>query len=151
MKNTWYIWMLNTPLGEAVANFDVENFARALWEQWSPTWDKTELQAAFDKTKSAFASPDFGKIVLGSYRSGMAGGEKTAQNRETYDLIAKLPPITCDAIVLSGADDQVRGNPLFETAIKRYFTGNFSSKIVEGAGHFIHHQRPDEVINAILN
>jgi pimeloyl-ACP methyl ester carboxylesterase len=151
MKNTWYIWMLNTPLGKAVTNFDAENFACALWGQWMPTWDKTALQTAFDKTKSAFASPDFGKIVLTSYRSGVAGGEKTAQNQEVSDLIAKLPPITCDVVVLSGADDPVAGDPLSKTAIKQYFTGDFNSKIVAGAGHFIHLQQPNEVIGAIMD
>jgi pimeloyl-ACP methyl ester carboxylesterase len=151
MRNSWYIWLLNTPLGEPVTTFDTENFCRALWEQWSPSWKPEQLTTAFDDAKASFQTPDFSKIVLHAYRSGVSrlGGDK--RHDELRSVIQKAPAVTCDAIVLSGADDPVEGAPLRDEAINRYFTGAFRHKAVEGAGHFIHRQRPDEVINAIMN
>jgi pimeloyl-ACP methyl ester carboxylesterase len=150
LRNSWYIWLLNTPLGEPVATFDTENFCRALWEQWSPSWGLEQLATAFEDAKASFRTPDFSKIVLNAYRSGVSG----LGGDESYDklrsVIRKTPAVSCSVIVLSGADDPVERAPLQDEAIKRYFVGGFSHKVIEGAGHFIHRQRPDEVINAIV-
>jgi pimeloyl-ACP methyl ester carboxylesterase len=151
MRNSWYIWLLNTPLGEPVTAFDAENFSRALWEQWSPSWEKEQLDAAFDDAKNAFQTPDFGKIVLNAYRSGVSGLRGEKRHDELRSVIQQAPAISCDAIVLSGADDPVESAPWSADAIQRYFTGGFCHKVVEGAGHFIHRQRPDDVIDAIVN
>ena len=150
MRDSWHVWLLNTPLGEAVVTFDAENFCRSLWEQWSPSWAPEELTAAFDDAKTSFQAPDFGKIVLSAYRSGVSGLGGDKRHDELRARIGQAPAITCETIVLTGADDKVESG-LFEEAIKRYFTGGLEHKVVEGAGHFIHRQRPDEVIGAILN
>jgi pimeloyl-ACP methyl ester carboxylesterase len=151
LRNSWHIWFLNTPLGEPVTTFDTENFCRALWEQWSPSWKPEQLATAFEDAKSAFQAPDFSKIVLNAYRSGVSGLGGDESHDELRSAIRQTPTVICNAVVLSGADDPVERVPLKEESIKRYFTGGFSHKIVEGAGHFIHRQRPDEVINAIVN
>ena len=149
MRNNWYIWLLNTPLGEPVMTFDVENFCRALWEQWSPSWMPEKLSTAFDDAKRSSQSPDFGKIVLSAYRSGVSGVDDDKRHDELRTLIGQPPAITYETIVLTGADDTVESG-LSEEAVKRYFKGGLEYKMVEGAGHFIHRQRPDEVIDAIL-
>lgn len=151
MRNSWYIWLLNTPLGEPVTAFDTENFCRALWEQWSPSWTPEQLALAFEDAKASFQTPDFSKIVLNAYRNGVSGLGGNKRHDELRSVIQQTPAVICDAIVLSGADDPVESAPLSEEAIKCYFTGNFRHRVVEGTGHFIHRQRPDEVINAIVN
>jgi pimeloyl-ACP methyl ester carboxylesterase len=151
LRNSWHIWLLNTPLGEPVTAFDTENFCRALWAQWSPSWKPEQLATAFEDAKPAFQISDFSKVVLNAYRSGVSGLGGDESNDELRSTIRQTPAVACDTIVLSGADDPVEIAPLKEEAIKRYFTGGFSHKVVEGAGHFIHRQRPDEVINAIVN
>jgi pimeloyl-ACP methyl ester carboxylesterase len=151
MPRSWHIWLLNTPLGEPVVTFDTENFCRALWEQWSPSWNREQMTAAFDDAKTSFQSPDFSKIVLSAYRSGVSGLAGDKRHDKLRSVIQQTPAITCGTVVLSGDDDPAEGGPLPEEAVKRYFTGNFRHKVVSGAGHFIHRQRPDEVINAILD
>jgi len=150
MRDSWHVWLLNTPLGEAVVTFDAENFCRALWEQWSPSWAPEQLVVAFDDAKTSFLPPDFGKIVLSAYRSGMSGLGGDERHDGLRACIGQTPAITCEMIVLTGADDKVEGG-LSEEATKRYFTGGLVHKVVEGARHFIHRQRPDEVIGAIVN
>ena len=151
MRNSWYIWLLNTPLGEPITAFDTENFCRALWEQWSPSWKLEQLSTAFDDAKASFQTPDFSKIVLNAYRSGVSGLGGDKRHDELRSVILQAPAVTCSTVVLTGTDDPVESAPLQDEEIKRYFTGGFRHKVVEGAGHFIHRQRPDEVINAIVN
>ena len=150
IQKGWHIWLLNTPLGEPVVTFDTENFCRALWEQWSPSWNKEQMMIAFDDAKTSFQSPDFGKIVLSAYRSGVSGVAGDNRYDKLRSVIQQPPAITCDTVVLTGDDDPVENAPLSEEAVKRYFTGNFHHKVVSGVGHFIHRQRPDEVVSAIL-
>jgi len=43
----------------------------------------------------------------------------------------------------------VEGGPLTEAARKKYFIGKFEHREIVGAGHFIHHQNINEVVDAI--
>jgi pimeloyl-ACP methyl ester carboxylesterase len=108
------------------------------------------MTAAFDDAKTSFQSPDFSKIVLSAYRSGVSGVGGDKRHDTLRSAIQQTPAITCDTVVLTGDDDPVEGAPLPDEAVKRCFTGNFHHKVVSGTGHFIHRQRPDEVIYAIL-
>lgn len=150
MQKSWYIWLLNTPLGEPVVTFDTENFCRTLWEQWSPSWNKEQMTAAYNDAKTSFQTPDFSKIVLNAYRSGVSGvgGDKRHDNLRL--IIQQTPPITCNTVVLTGNDDPVENVHFSEETVKQYFKNKFIHKVVNDAGHFIHRQKPDEVINAIL-
>lgn len=148
MRESWYIWMLNTPLGEAVTVFDPVGFSKSLWKQWTFHWNEKQEQL-FEKAKEAFLTPDFGKTVLSAYRSGMAYG-KTAVNKLEEEL-RTLPSVPVDTIVLSGTEDPVESTPLPQKMIKHYFTGKFTFYAVEDTGHFIHHEKPEAVIRAITD
>ena len=145
MRNSWYIWMLNTQLGEPVTNYDPVGFSLGLWKQWTPIWNDNQNKL-FEEAKSSFESPDFGKIVLSAYRSGM---NPTTAHNQLSNEIAKLPAIGADTIILSGTNDPVEGGPLTEAARKKYFIGKFEHREIVGAGHFIHHQNINEVVDAI--
>jgi pimeloyl-ACP methyl ester carboxylesterase len=150
MRNSWYIWMLNTPLGEPVTTYDSVGFSLALWKQWTPIWNEKQ-DKLFEEAKTSFLSPNFGKIVLSAYRSGMnPTNDNTAHNQLQTEL-AKLPAIKTDTIILSGTNDPVESGPLTKEARKKYFTGKFEHREIVGAGHFIHHQNPDEVVDAITS
>jgi pimeloyl-ACP methyl ester carboxylesterase len=148
MRNSWYIWMLNTQLGEPITTYDSIGFSLALWKQWTPSWDKGQ-DKLFEEAKSSFQSPDFGKIVLSAYRSGMNPANSNTAHNQLRAELAKLPAIETDTIILSGTNDPVESGPLTEEAIKKYFIGKFEHREIVGAGHFIHHQNPNEVIDAI--
>jgi pimeloyl-ACP methyl ester carboxylesterase len=150
IRSSWHVWVLNTPLGDAVTAFDAEGFCRALWEQWSPSWSPEQLAAAFDDARTAFQQPDFGQVVLNAYRSGVSRSGGDGRHDPLRAVIGQVPPITCDTIVLTGADDPVEGG-LPQEDVGRYFTGGFEHRVVQDAGHFIHRQRSDGVIVAVLD
>lgn len=77
------------------------------------------------------------------------GGDRTHDKLRA--VIQQTPAITCDTVVLTGAEDQVEGDPLPEEVIPLYFKGNFHHSVIEGAGHFIQRERPHEVVRAILD
>lgn len=150
MQKTWYIWLLNTSLGEPAIRFDTDNFCGALWKQWSPSWNSEELLKCFNDAKPAFHSPDFSAIVLSAYRSGMTSMSEASDQNKLQSLIKNPPAITCDTIVLTGSNDTVEMDFLSDETMSRYFTGNFNHYLVKDSGHFIHRENPYEVISAIL-
>lgn len=148
MRNSWYIWMLNTQLGEPVTTYDPVGFCLGLWKQWTPVWNDSQ-DKLFEEVKSSFGSPDFGKIVLSAYRSGMNPNSEDTDSNQLRTELAKLPAIEVDTIILSGTNDPVESGPLAEEVRKKYFIGKFEHREIVGAGHFIHHQNLNEVIDAI--
>ena len=65
-------------------------------------------------------------------------------------LLAKLPKVTVPAIVMYGTTDGVAGAPPAEAADRGNFPGLIGRRVVDGAGHFLPRERPDEVSSAML-
>lgn len=112
------------------------NFAylEYLWRTWSSGW--MPPQAHLDDVKRTLAASWPSPLL--HYRSGgLSGG-------------AELPPITTPTLYLIGAED---GCVLPETANgqEHFFSGEFQSEIIPGAGHFLHLQQPDVVGEKIVN
>lgn len=151
LRKFWHIILLNTPAGKPLLKYARERFAKILWKDWSPCWDKVDLEKAFERAKSSFVSPDFAPVVLSSYRSGMGRGPLDPAHEQMRALIKRLPPITCETVVLYGSEDKAEGAPLSREAISKYFKGSFRSAAVEGSGHFIHRENPESVVEAITS
>lgn len=148
LRNSWYIWMLNTPLGDAITTYDATGFSLALWKQWTSCWNDTQ-ETLFASAKSVFQSSDFGRVVLSAYRSGM--NPQNTISTELQRKIESLPVIHADTLILSGENDPVESEPLSAEAQTRYFTGHLECRKIPGCGHFIHHENPKIVVNAILS
>ena len=66
--------------------------------------------------------------------------------------LAKRPPIPVPAIVMYGADDSFGHPPAAITADDRATLPKIIDKrIVEGAGHFLPHEKPDAFAAAVLD
>ncbi|ALF13915.1 alpha/beta hydrolase [Lactiplantibacillus plantarum] len=147
LSNSWYIWMLNTRMGEMVLQYDAIKFSYALWRQWTPQWNSSQEQL-FETAKTSFQTPEFCEVVLSAYRNGLNPAVKeTALHR----LIMKLPPIKVRTIVLTGSRDPVESSLMSKKSCDRYFIGPFEHRVIAGAGHFIHHQNTDDVLSAIIS
>jgi EmrB/QacA subfamily drug resistance transporter len=150
----WYQFVLNTPLGEWSLSADRRGFCRYLWEAWSPTWRFSE--AEFEGAAPSWDNPDFVAVVLHAYRYGSpfgAPGDEVAGDPRYADTEARLsagPPIAVPTIVLQGADDGLEPGGPGPSPTDRLFTGGFARRVVEGAGHFPHREKPDAVVEAVL-
>jgi pimeloyl-ACP methyl ester carboxylesterase len=104
-RTFWYQYYLHTERGRAgLATYRAE-YARLLWQDWSPTWAFTD--ADFESTRTSFDNTDFVDVVVHSYRHryGLVDGDPAYQ--ATEDCIAGQPVITVPTIVLDGRQDTV--------------------------------------------
>jgi pimeloyl-ACP methyl ester carboxylesterase len=144
----WYQWYFNTERGRAGLAQNRRALCRLLWETWSPAWRFSN--EAFEKTAASFDNPDFVDVTLHSYRHRNGGAAGEPRFADIEQLLAKLPKVTVPAIVMYGTTDGVAGAPPAEAADRGNFPGLIGRRVVDGAGHFLPRERPDEVSSAML-
>jgi pimeloyl-ACP methyl ester carboxylesterase len=67
-------------------------------------------------------------------------------------VLAKRPPIDVPAMILNGGDDSFGRQPAeISPAERQVFPKLVGKRIVDGAGHFVPHEKPLDVANAILD
>ena len=144
----WYQWYFNTERGRAGLAANRRAICRYLWGTWAPAWEYTD--EVWERSAPSFDNPDFVDVVIHSYRHrhGYAPGEERFVDVE--QRLAERPPITVPAIVLRGAESGF-GRPSEDpSGDRRRFTNLIARRIVEGAGHDLAPQRPDAVVDALL-
>ena len=149
LRALWYQQVLQGELGEQLLQWDRQGFCRYLWETWSPSHRWSE--AAFAATAGSFENPDFVAVVLQAYRSGYDQTVNDEQYATIEARLAERPSISVPTTVLLGRDD---GVALFEPSMleqQRDFTGDYVARVYDQVGHFIHRERPEVVIDAVLN
>lgn len=144
----WYQWYFNTSRGVQGLEENRHDIIRYLWDTWSPDW--TYSDEDYQRSAPSFDNPDFVDVVIHSYRHrhGNAPGEERFLEIEA--ALAQRPVITVPAIVLrpgaSGFGPPSQ-NPAGDQA---RFSNLIARRIVDGAGHDLPVQRPDTVIDALL-
>jgi pimeloyl-ACP methyl ester carboxylesterase len=149
-RRLWYQWYLNTDVGRTALEQNRRALCRALWHEWSPTWRFTD--ETYDTTARSFDNPDFVDCVVHSYRHRNFNAPGEPRFLEMERELAARPPIKVPTIALYGGDD-VFGRPSADvTAAERTtFPKLLAKRIVEGAGHFLPHEKPDAVAAALTD
>jgi pimeloyl-ACP methyl ester carboxylesterase len=142
----WYMYYFHTERGRIGLTRNRRDLCRHLWSTWSPSWAFDD--ATFDATATSFENPDFIDIVVHSYRHrfGSVPGDPTYDGIESR--LATLPQIPVPSIVLQGLDDGV-APPAKEDFDRPHFDGPYERRIVDGAGHNLPQEKPQELIRAI--
>ena len=138
-------WFLFQPpvLPELLCRANDYAFLETLWKLWSAKYDDHAHVAAIRK---AMATPGALEASLAYYRAIF--GTKHA-DPALGDVRSRLDrPIPVPTRVLCGAHDMRR--EMLESQ-RRLFTGPYEWATVEGAGHFPHRERPDEVNRQLLD
>ena len=142
----WYQWYFNTGRGRAGLTANRHEICRLLWKLWSPNWHFSE--AKYAATAISFDNPDFVDVVIQSYRHRHqnAAGDPALEPIEA--LLAAQPKIAVPSIVLHGEADGVGPVAQSETAFK-HFAGPYERRVIPVAGHFLPHEAPDAVVQAV--
>jgi pimeloyl-ACP methyl ester carboxylesterase len=144
-RTLWYQYYLHGERGRAGLSAHRSDFARLLWQEWSPTWGFTGGE--FQATASSFGNPDFVDVVVHSYRHryGLVEGDPAYQASE--DRLAAQPPITVPAIVLDGRHDTATP-PHPREDHEPHFTSLVDYRCVD-AGHNTPQENPREFASAV--
>jgi len=149
-RRLWYQWYFNTDAGRDGLAQNRRALCALLWREWSPTWRFSD--AMFDRTAASFDNPDFVDCVIHSYRHRNFNAPGEPRFVEMEQRLAKRPPIEVPVIVLHGADDSFGHPPAQITAADRATLPNIVDKrIIEGAGHFLPHEKPDAMATALID
>jgi pimeloyl-ACP methyl ester carboxylesterase len=146
-RSLWYQYYFHSERGRAGLKADRRGICQLLWKLWSPTWNFDA--ATFERSAAAFDNPDFGDVVIHSYRHrfGLVAGDPALADIERR--LAAQPPISVPSITFDGADDGVRP-PAPAAQHARQFTGPRSHRIVPGVGHNLPQEVPDVFAEAVL-
>ncbi len=150
VRRGWYQWYFNTEVGRAGLERNRNGLCELMWREWSPTWKFTpELYA---QTAASFDNPDFVGCVIHSYRHRNFNAEGEARFLETEKKLAARPPVTVPTIVLHGGDDSFGAqSPTVSAGERVTFPKLVDKRIVAGAGHFVPHEKPEPVAQAIVD
>ncbi len=115
-----------------------------LWRRWSPGYDAGE---DVPLVQSAIGAPEHWRAALGLYRATIRQYRPPAQYAELHRWWTESPRIK--TLYLHGAEDGCM-TAQFTPFVRDALPMGSDAVVVEGAGHFLQLDRPDEVGRRIV-
>ncbi len=151
LKTLWYVWMLNVPIGEMVLQYDRAGFARALWQEWSPSWNAQAREEALSKILPSLEGDDWMRVALSAYQTNITNAETDPADDALRKQLQTPIPVKCETKIITGADDGVERSPLNDESLQRYFLDGVRVQSLARVGHFPHREAPQAVVEAVLS
>ena len=132
IKRSFYIFFFQTPLADMVVAMNDLEFIDRLWADWSPGYDATE---DLKHVKESLRDPANLTAAIGYYRAIFASG----------GIPGGGPQPT---LYLHGTTDGCLGVGLARGA-EAHLPAGSRVELIDGAGHFMHVEKPD-VVNPLI-
>jgi pimeloyl-ACP methyl ester carboxylesterase len=144
LQKSWYMFFFQHGLSDMVVPADDLAFIDGLWADWSPGHDATEDLALLKPSLRDAANLG---AALGYYRATLSGVGVDPALNDVQGLGGVAPPQP--ALYLDGRNDGCIGVEVADGSGDFLTTPGSRSLDVDGAGHFLHLERPDTV-NALI-
>ncbi|MCL4445927.1 MAG: alpha/beta hydrolase [Actinobacteria bacterium] len=145
LKRSWYTFFFQSPLAETAICNDNYSFLDRLWADWSPGLDAT---SHVTRAKESIATPERIRAAISYYRALYSSElHDPALAREQAASVAPAP---VPVLYLHGESDGCISIDAVDNPLKHLPQGS-RMEIVEGAGHFLHLERPTEVNKLIID
>ena len=145
LRRSWYMFFFQSALADMVVPMNDLGFIDRLWEDWSPGYRYDTDTAA---VKDALRDPANLAAALGYYRAQLGSVEHDPALAEHQAAVSA--PTPQPTLYLHGGADGCIGADLAAGAAQ--FLGPGSEvAVIEGAGHFLHLEKPDEVNRRIVD
>lgn len=139
IRNSWYIFFFQLRgLSDFVVARNDFAFIERLWRDWSPgfVWDPR----AMESLKETFRQPGVAWSALAYYRAMMNPFlEDSKRVRERTRAETHVPTLT-----VTGALDGCMETRLFDYLDPALYPKGVRTERIEGAGHFVHQEKPEE-------
>jgi pimeloyl-ACP methyl ester carboxylesterase len=144
LRRSFYVFFFQLPFAEHVVSRDGYAFIDRLWAEWSPGYDGTWDAA---QVKKALATPEHLTAAIGYYRAMFSAPPEDPEAAAALGAAATVAPQP--VLYLHGAADGCMGLDTIGPVTEHLGPGS-ELAVIDGAGHFLVVERPDEVNDLIL-
>ena len=144
LRRSWYVFLFQTPVAELAVGLEDHAFFGRLWADWSPGYDGAWDVARVIDSIGAEANLS---AAIGYYRAMFAGPPDDPHAAAAQEAAATVAPRP--VLYLHGADDGCMGVDVIGPVTDHLGPGS-EAAVIEGAGHFLHLERPEMVNEHIL-
>jgi pimeloyl-ACP methyl ester carboxylesterase len=145
IKRSWYMFFFQHPFADFIVGANDLAYIDMLWADWSPGFDATE---ELELLKPSLRDPANLQAALGFYRATLGAGYNDPALQSAQDMSSTIPPQPL--LYIHGRTDGCMGSEVAEFAAAE-LTPNARAKFIDGAGHFMHLEKPAEVNDIILS
>jgi len=144
IRGRFHFWFFQMKgLAEAATAANDYAMIDYLWHLWSPNLDEPDHRAL---VKRALSQPGALEAALSFYRA--AFGNSPADPAHVDLNEAFNTPIATPTLTILGGEDPAKAAGKLQAP---YFSGPMEVVWVDGTGHFIHREKPDEVSKLIID
>lgn len=145
-KRSWYMYFFQSAIAEMAVSLNDFAFLEKIWADWSPQWKWAPED--IEALKRCFRAPGTLSAALGYYRATLGPLFRPPSPDAAGGAPAAPRPIEVPAMMIQGRTDGCIGAELTE-GMAAFFPRGLKLEIIDGAGHFVHQEKP-EVANRLI-
>ena len=140
LKGSWHAFYFQLPYAERTVAHNDYAFIEDWWRDASPEWDIP--RDVFESVKETFRKPGVVEASLTYYRHSFNPDLQDPAQKDDQERI-DTGLITVPTMALHGTRDRPLRLESFQS-MDRFFTGGLEKVVIQGTGHFMHQEKPQE-------